>query len=237
MDMSSSPEFPPLLSGQAVRGATDPFDKARALAVTGCDAGLVVYNLSGPSLRAAIVFVPEVALVSAMAMLPVCGIGFQNALGALAPPEVAVQLSWDGKIHVNGARCGSLRVAADTGTPDAIPAWLVVGLDVPFEIAQTDPGQSPETTALFEEGCVEIAPQRLLESWTRHTLVWINRWSESGPAPIHREWMGLLRDVGEEVTQGDHSGSFVGTDENLGMLLRADGTTHLIPLTTLLENA
>ena len=64
-----------------------------------------------------------------MAALPACAVGFQNALGALAPPEVAVHLDWAGGVRVNGAHCGRLRAAADTRDPLAVPGWLVVGLD------------------------------------------------------------------------------------------------------------
>ena len=85
--MSDSPVFPPLLTGAQ---AEDPFAQACAEARQGCDAGLVLYNLGPSVLQAAIVFAPEVPLAQAMAMLPLCAVGFQNALGALAPPEVAV---------------------------------------------------------------------------------------------------------------------------------------------------
>ena len=111
----SAPDFPPLLSGLAV--TDDPFDAAIAQAALGCDAGLVVYNLRADALHAAIVFAPEVPLEDAIAMLPACGIGFQNALGALAPPEVAVHLDWQGGIRVNGATCGRLRSKAANSDP------------------------------------------------------------------------------------------------------------------------
>ena len=54
--------FPPLFIGQAVTGALNPFDKACSQAMLGCDAGLVVHNISPDTLRAAIVFAPEVTL-------------------------------------------------------------------------------------------------------------------------------------------------------------------------------
>ena len=43
--------------------------------------------------------------------------------------------------------------------------------------------------------------------------------------------------MGEVITQNGLTGTFLGTDEGFGMLLRDDETTHLIPLTTLLEDA
>ncbi|GGH30969.1 Biotin-(acetyl-CoA carboxylase) ligase [Cribrihabitans marinus] len=230
----AQPTFPPLMQGQAVTAGADPFDRARALAALGCDAGTVVHNVQADRLRAALVVAPEVPLADAMAMMPLCGVGFQNALGALAPPEVAVHLGWDGTIRVNGARCGTLRVAAATDAPDAVPDWLVVGLDVAILQTAQAPGATPDVTALHDEGCAEVDPQTLLEAWARHTLNWINRWDGAGNAPLHGEWMGLAHGVGEAVEQGGLTGTFLGVDERFGMLLRDGDQTHLLPLTTLL---
>ena len=234
------PSFPPLFHGQAVEGGTDPFAKACAQAALGCDAGLIVYNIGIDRLAAAIVFAPEIPLEDAMAMLPACGIGFQNALGALAPPEVGVHLTWQGGILVNGASCGRLRAAAATADPGAVPDWLVVGLEVPLIPDDPDaPGAAPDRTSLYEEGCVEVAPERLLESWARHTLVWINRWSEEGARPLHAEWRGLAHGMGEEIALdragGGMHGTFVGIDERFGLLLRQGADTRLVPLSDLLE--
>ncbi|QGX97049.1 DUF4444 domain-containing protein [Roseovarius faecimaris] len=232
----SDPSFPPLFSGQPVEGAIDPFDKALAEAARGCEAGLVVYNLGANSLRAAIVFAPEQPLEDAIIVLPVCAVGFQNALGALAPPEVAVHLEWSGGLRVNGASCGRLRVAASDRDPKAEPNWIVIGLDLPLWPENDDPGSTPDVTSLYAEGCSEVEPARLLEAWVKHTLVGLNRWSDDGVAPLHREWRGLAHDMGETVEVAGHKGIFMGVDERFGMLLRDDDTTHLIPLTYLLED-
>jgi len=231
----TTPCFPPLMSGMAVTGAIVPFDKARAIAALGCDAGLVVHNVSDRMLSAALVMAPEVPLARAMAMLPACGVGFQNALGALGPPEIAVHLEWSGGIRVNGARCGRLRVAAGAHDPQALPGWLVVGLEVPLWPASDRPGETPDETALLEEGCAEVDPVTLLGAWARHTLVWINAWEEDGPRPLHEAWRGLAWGMGEPVTQGGMTGTWVGVDEDFGLLLRVGDATRLIPLTTLLE--
>ncbi len=227
--------FPPLMSGQEVTGGEDPFLAACRQAVLGCEAGLVVYNLGADTLRAAIVLAPEVALSRAMAVLPICGVGFQNALGALAPPEVAVHLEWNGGLRVNGARCGRLRIAASTGEPAETPDWMVVGLELPLWPKSDDPGETPDDTALYAEGCADVEAPMLLESWARHTLNWIARWEDEGTRPLHAEWRGLAHGMGEPVELNDLSGTFLGVDEDFGMLLRDDETTHLIPITTQLE--
>jgi len=205
------------------------------MAARGCDAGLVVHNVTDRALRAALVMAPEVSLRRAMAMLPACGIGFQNALGALAPPEVAVHLEWAGGLRVNGARCGRLRVAAGAADPEAMPGWLVVGLDVPLRLDTDRPGARPDETALMEEGCAEVAPLTLLEAWARHTLVRINAWEEAGPRAIHETWRGLAWGIGAPLTRNGETGTWVGVDEDFGMLLRVGDATRLIPLTTVLE--
>ena len=116
----------------------------------------------------------------------------------------------------------------------------MVGLEVPLIPSNLDdPGLMPDETSLFEEGCVEVDPMHLLEAWARHSLLWISRLLEDGREPMHREWRGLARNVGEDVDfilNGQRQkGTFVGVDENFGMLLRTDGETTLIPLSRILE--
>ncbi|MEJ6403836.1 biotin/lipoate--protein ligase family protein [Yoonia sp. 2307UL14-13] len=226
------PDFPPLFTGTP---ADDPFEVACARADEGCDAGLITYDIGQTNLQAAIVFAPDVPLAEAMIMHPICGVGFQNALGALAPPEVAVHLEWAGGIRVNGASCGRLSVASATLDADSIPNWLVVGLHVNLWPETDDPGSTPDRTALFAEGCVGLDPAGLIAAWARHTLVSINTWSDKGAAAIHREWCGLVHGIDAPIEMQGKSGIFVGVDEHFGMLINDDETMHLIALTTILE--
>lgn len=226
--------LPPAMSAEAVPGA--PYEVAQSKAILGCDAGLVVHHITASALDAALVLAPEVPLRKAAAMLPLCGVGFQNALGALAPPEVAVHLTWQGGIKVNGAACGQLRLAASTTEPDAQPDWLVIGLHVPLLPESEETGLTPDQTALMVEGCADIDPGLLLEAWARHTLNWIARWEAEGSKPLHAEWRGLVQEQGEDITLLDQSGTFLGTDEDFGLLLRQGSDTRLIPLTDLLED-
>ncbi|MEQ8778122.1 MAG: DUF4444 domain-containing protein [Roseibium album] len=231
----SEPTFPPLFQGEALTGQADPFERALALAIAGTDPGTVVHNLTGDTLQASLIFAPEVPLEEAMAMLPVCGLGFQAALGALAPPEVAVHLEWDGTIRVNGAVCGRIRIRSSTTDSAETPDWLIVGLELNMSSSEPNPGITSNKTWLWEEGCAEITAEDLLEAWVRHSLYWINRWLDEGLRPVHADWRGLVPTLGEPVEIDERTGTFVGVDENFGMLLRDGDETILIPLSSRLE--
>ncbi len=110
-------------------------------------------------------------------------------------------------------------------------AWLPLLPGVP------EMGATPETTALYVEGCADVTPPALLEAWARHTLNWVTRWDADGPRALHAEWRGLVHGIGEEITLCGQSGSFLGADEDFGALLRQGDETRLIPLTALLEEA
>jgi len=228
-DLTEPPSFPPLMEGLAAPDGRDPFALACDRARAGCDAGLVVHNTSPDILSAALVLAPEVPLADAMIMLPTCGIGFQNALGVLAPPEVAVQLAWDGEIMVNGACCGAFRVAASGNDPTVEPDWLVIGFDLRMmPLDPETPGLTPDQTSLYDEGCAEVVAPRLLEAWARHSLVWINRWQDEGTKPLHAEWRGLAFGLGKDVKLSlpdgtTLAGHFLGVDERFGLLLRPGG--------------
>jgi len=233
LDAQHTPSFPPLMYGEA---AADPATHAQMRAVQGCDAGLVAYDLGQSTLRAAMVFAPDVPLAQAAVMLPLCALSFQNALGALGPPETAVQLEWSGGIRVNQARCGAFGIRASTNDPDAVPDWLVIELTLPLWPISDAPGDHPEDTALYAEGCTDVQAPQLLESWSRHTLTWLHSWDADGVPPLHEAWRGLAWQMGEDVNVFGTPGTFIGVDENFGLLLRgADGATQLIPLTRLLE--
>ncbi len=232
--MSDTLTFPPLMWGEAATESA--LDHAARRAALGCDAGLVSYILGADQVEAALVFAPEVPLREAMTMLPLCAVGFQNALGALAPPEVAVHLEWDGGIRVNGASCGGFGVLSATTNPDEVPDWIAVGWSLPLLPIDPETGTNPDKTALFVEGCADVEPRALVEAWARHTLNWIARWEHEGARPLAAEWRGLAYGIGEVTTRGTLNGTFLGVDEGFGMLLRDEDTTHLIPLTALLEN-
>lgn len=228
--------FPPLFTGEAASSGTDPFARACTQAMIGVDAGLLVHRITPDRLAAAIVFAPETPLEEAMVAMIACGLGFQNAMGALAPPEVAVHLGWQGGIYINGGRAGRLRAAAASADPDEVPDWLVIGLELDI-LPQTEgeTGDTPNQTCLTMEGGGDVSPIRLLESWSRHTLVWLNELETDGPRALHAHWRELAMGLGKPVDIGGHTGTFVGIDEAFGLLLKTQSTTRLFPLSSRLE--
>ncbi len=233
---TSPPSFPPLLRGEAVPAAIDPLAKAEARGMKGADPGLVVWSRDETNMRVAVLFTPGIPLSRAMGGAFAMMLGAADALGALAPPEVAVHFSWPGRLRVNGARCGVLRAAAAGHDPAAVPDWLAFALTIPILPTGThEPGHIPDETTLHDEGCADIAAPRLIESFARHMLVWMTRFEDEGLAPLHKAWCQKCDEIGTPVeTPG--KGLFLGLDEDGGMILRNGGETRIIPLVRLLED-
>ncbi|MGB0957139.1 MAG: biotin/lipoate--protein ligase family protein [Litorivicinus sp.] len=232
----ASPQFPPLLRGEAVKAGVDPFDKAISKAISGVDSGQVYYADAIDVLRAALVLAPETTLDEAVQAVYVAQIGLAESLGALAPPEVPIHFVWPDRIKVNGALCGRVRFAADTDAADSSPKWLVIGIDVPFLSSHSEPGVTPDQTTLHDEGCGEITPMALLESWSKHTLLWLTYYLDGGFERVHKEWRPRCDSLGND-TGYPVEGTLVGLDEQGRMLVRRDGITHSVSLIDYAERA
>ena len=237
-----APTFPPLLRGVEVKSGVDPFDKAVTDAQReATEVGDLYWSPDQDTLRAAIVFAPEEPLAEALPILFAVANGLNDCIGALAPPEVGVQHVWPDGIKVNGAWCGSLQVDASTRDPSETPRWLIVGLALSLQWPENGPtpGEAPDLTALSEEGCGHLSVIRLIESWSRHMLTWVNRWEDGDLRPITNGWLDRAEGRGETVAF-DHDGvtqrgEFLGLDETGGMILKIDGGSSALPLLPLLD--
>ncbi len=232
----AKPQFPPLLDGVETREGVDPFDKALADAQSGRgETGNLYWSSDDDVLRAALVFEPEQPLIDALPILFAVANGLNDCIGALAPPEVGLLHVWPTGIKINGAHCGAFRVQASSWQPDTVPEWIIIGLSLALSSNVTDPGERPDLTALAEEGCGHLSRVRLLESWSRHTLVWINRWADDGFRPIFEAWLARADGRGDAITLEDSTGTFLGLDEQGGLLLKTDSGPRTIPLAEALQ--
>lgn len=223
--MSTAIEFPPLLTGVAVPG--DPWDAAMDSACNDGDPGTVFYGVDEATMRVALLLAPEQALERAIGVSFAVTLGFNDALGALAPPEVALHLEWPDRLRVNGANCGKLCAMASTTDPKAEPDWLVLGLNVPVVSTDDTPGTTPDETSLHAEGCGDILVPDLIEAWGSHTMNWLHVYLTEGFEPLHREWL--------TKAHGRDDGTFLGLDELGGLLEKHDEGTRIRPLTEMQE--
>ncbi len=233
LDPADPPTFPPRLRGEEA-AAGDPFGRAVARAREGADPGLVLWSCPPEALRAAVVLAPEEPLGRAIGIFLAAPLALGDALASLAPPEVAIHYRWPGGVLVNGASCGRACAAAATTDPVAVPDWLVLGVEMPFlPPPGREGGERPGETFLHAEGCGEVTPPALLESWSRHLLLWISRFVDDGLTPLHAAWSAQAERIG--ASRPDDTGTFIGLDEHGGMLVNRRGGTELRPLTEALE--
>ena len=104
-DVITDPTFPPLLSGEKVSKAVDPFTKAVSASMMGCEPGVVFYAEDQDTLNARL-HLPEIALKESVSVVHALMLSLADSLGALGPPELAVHFLWPCDFKVNAARCG-----------------------------------------------------------------------------------------------------------------------------------
>ena len=181
--------FTPII---ALREAGDAL--ARAVAEAPAQgAGTLVWVRSWARIEAAVVLEPEHPLAAARPALLVALTAFADAAGALGPPEVPLTFEWPATIRVNGAVVGTARLAAPAGcAEDAVPDWLVVGIEVAFAAPDQDPGRDPDRTTLFEEGYVETTPAEMTAAWARHLMATLADWQGRGFRVVAERYLARL---------------------------------------------
>lgn len=226
--------LPPLLSGHTLPTGSNPLSHCIAEARAGrLGAGDFVWTERPDTLSASLVLEPDVPAARCTEMLFVAMVAFGDALGALAPPEVAVTYSWPSLVRVNGAVAGRLDlILPEDAATESPPDWMVTGIEIallPPSGAAGEPGLAPDRTDLWNEGCGDIAPHDLLESFARHLVATIHGWSEDGFGPVHTRWWGRLDATAPLAVPGE--GQLDGLDEHGNALWRDGGGPMQLHLT------
>ncbi len=234
----SDPTFPPLLTGYAVKAPMQPFDEARRLVAIGeRGAADLIWSRNTARACAAIVLEPDVTRDRALQMLPLVQVALADALGALVPPQCAVQFRWPHSILVNGGVVGETSIAIAACGADQIPDWLVVG----FDLTLSDSGRGPEPgheahlTTMFEEGVGDVTRTEIIEAFGSHLMMHLHAWGEEGFAQLHPHWLGRMEGYNTVVPiatpTGTVTGRIVGLDDTVSLIVAlAGGGTQLLPL-------
>ena len=168
-------------------------------------AGTLVWSRSWSRIEAAVVLEPEQPLAAARPALLAALSAFADAAGALGPPEVPLTFDWPATIRVNGGVVGAARIAAPPGcAEDAVPDWLVVGIEVAFaDPDDSDPGRDPGRTTLFEEGYNDTSPAEMTAAWARHLMATLADWQGQGFRVVAERYLARLDPaVGEGARRG-----------------------------------
>ncbi|WP_375457779.1 biotin/lipoate--protein ligase family protein [uncultured Enterovirga sp.] len=199
------PELPPAFSLVRIAGGTGAFEQACRLAGQE-GAGTFVWSPGEEVLDLAVILEPDEPLRTARRAFFIGMTAILDALGSVAPPEKPLSVDWPGTIRFDGARLGGGRLAwPDACAEDHIPDWLVFSAAL---IASKDragePGLTPGSTSLDEEGFGPEERDRLAEAFARHLLRGFVLWREDGFEAAAASYLARLS--GDGRTMIDRSG-------------------------------
>ena len=219
------PKLPPLLTAKLINRGIDVEAKAISVAATG-EAGVVCYSEVSDRLDMAITLAPEVKGLDAQQIQFIAMNAVGDAIGALAPPEVSVSFRFPGYILLNRGYAGNVKLtfSSSKNNENDIPDWMVVSINIrmDFDGDDHDLEYKLENTSLSEEGAGFISRTRLLESCSRHFLVWLHQWEEEGFQSIHDEWIKRV-DENKKLRKNDGSeAEFIGLDEQGSGLIKSN---------------
>ena len=223
------PLFPPLLTGVPCPGRDDPFTVACALAQNpDTDPGTVVYAEDDRRFATALILAPDRPLRHAAAVALAVQTGLADAIGAVAPPEVACHLEWPDRIRINGAIAGGFRMAASDTAPEAEPDWMVIAADLALT---PRPGGTVdiETTTLHDEGCGAVTAPALIEAFAHHMMARLHDFMTEGLRPIHADYAARAHGRETDIAYPE-PGHLTGFDEDGGLILKTADATRILPL-------
>lgn len=224
------PVLPPPYTLVLVDRERDPLAHARAHAARGVEDGLLVLADRADRLALALLLEPDRPRAATLETLYLLANAAADMLATHLPPLLPVGLGWPGRLLVDGAEVGRLRLAVADGAPEAPPAWLVLGLDLALAAGPDEPGRDPERAALEELAGEAPDPVELTESLSRHLLSWLERLEREGPGPLRAAWNARCHGRGRPAKLALDGraleGTLVGIDASGALRLG----THRLPL-------
>jgi biotin-(acetyl-CoA carboxylase) ligase len=196
-------DLPPPFTLVTLREVGDAFAHATRIAADE-GAGTLVYVGRFDLAEFAVVLEPEEPLRTARRVLHVGMVALIDALLAYAPPEKMLEIRWPDTITIDRGLVGGGRIAwPKDAAEDEPPAWLVFGASIrTVAMNEGEPGLTPLSAALEDEGFVDFGSDRLVESFARHLMVATDAWLQDGFASVAKEYLqrlpresGLRRDI------------------------------------------
>lgn len=186
-------DLPPAFRLVTLREAGDAFGHACKIASKE-GAGTLVWARRFDIVEFAVVLEPEEPLAVARRTLYTGLCALFDALAVHAPPEKLIHFGWPDAILVDGGLVAGGRLGWPKSAEEkAPPAWLVFGVMVRTAImGASEPGVRPDSAALEDEGFDELGSGRLIETFARHLMVWIDVFQQDGFRPIAEHYLQRL---------------------------------------------
>jgi len=161
----------------------------------------------------AVVLEPDEPLWQARRAIYAGSTALADALAVHAPPEKPIVFDWPDAIRVDGGLVGGVRFEWPIGADENEPApWLVFGAMIrTVSLGENEPGLTPLSAALEDEGFDGLGSGRLVESFARHLMNAIDAWNAQGFREIEKNYLSRL---------APESGVQRSIDENGDLLVR-----------------
>lgn len=218
-DLADLLRLPPVYNLVTLREHGDAFAHACGIAAEE-GAGTLVLVRRFDVLEFAVVLEPEEPLATARRALFAGMAAIADAIGSYCPPEKSVTFAWPDTILYDGARLGGGRLGWPADCPeDAVPGWMVFSASL--LVSKTfsgEPGLTPESTSLEEEGLAGEERMEIVGSFCRHLLTAFDAWSDRGFKAVADLYLARMpRDDGQRY----------GIDPNGDLLIQRSGTSGI----------
>ncbi len=191
-------DLPPGYRAIALREYKDAMAHAKAIAATD-GAGTLVFVRRFDTVEFAVVLEPEEPLGEARRAIYAIMNAVADALAAHVAPEKPVTFDWPDTIRIDGGIIGGATLAWPEGASETEPPhWLVAGAILRSVVPLSGGARNPYDmvamagTSLDIEGIGMLDPTALIEGFSRHLMVYVDRWQEFGFPPVGRTYLDRL---------------------------------------------
>lgn len=215
--------LPPAFTAHVLPPETDGAF-AEACRIAGSDAtGTLVWTGPAETFDIAVVLTPEEPLRTARRAFFAGMVALAAAVGAHAPPEMAIEVAWPDTLLFDGARIGGGRLAWPTACgEDQEPAWLVFsGMLIVSKAYAGAPGLTPLSTSLEEQGFGHDDQESLVEGFARNLMKVFEIWHEDGFEAVAARYLMHLPSLDGAASRS--------LDETGGLMEGAAGRRPLLP--------
>lgn len=156
----------------------------------------------------------QAAQVSFVAALAVADVAAE-----FLPGSAEIRLKWPNDVLVRDRKLSGILLESAPGGSSRLD-WLVLGVGINVLKKPDTPGLG---TSLADEGASGLDVPRVIESYARNLLRWLEIWESRGFDPVREAWLGRARGLGDAIevrlATDTLRGRFAGVDATGALIL------------------